>query len=91
MTYEWFMEPTRNAKKSLLQRLYESFEKLTADRVRPALALETNTRPDSEDPLLVCRGSGRAYKRIRYVASCSPVRSRESAASCTSPLAGTRS
>jgi hypothetical protein len=67
MTYEWFMEPMGNAKKSLLQRLYESFEKLTADGVRPSLALETNRWPDPSDPLLVLPVSGRAYKLMPYV------------------------
>lgn len=61
------MEPLGSSKKTLLQRLYESFEKLTKDGVRPDLALETNRWAGPTDPLVGGQVSGRAYKLMPYV------------------------
>lgn len=51
LTYDWFITPSGNSKKTLLQRFWESFNSLSDTDGAPSMALQTNRQWDGNDPL----------------------------------------
>lgn len=67
LTHSWFTTLAGEAKRTSLQRFYDSFKKLTAsDGRRPDLAFHTNRWPAAGDPLLT-HVSGRRSKLVPYL------------------------
>jgi hypothetical protein len=63
LTYEWFTAVPADARRSPLQRFYDSFNTLTVNGERPRMVLETNRWPVDGDPILK-HVDGRTHKLL---------------------------
>jgi SMODS-associated and fused to various effectors sensor domain len=70
LTHEWFTDPA-DAKRSPLQRFYDSYTKLSTDENPAELALVTNRPADPDDPVLKLVGgrSGNLGQRLGAAAA----------------------